>query len=69
MTNEERKALEATRQKLIKAMDEAVAQANQFKGGIAMIEALLKEGRVELGTFSVPAANGSDVKAAEAAPA
>ena len=60
MTPEERKALEARRQKLVKAKEEAVGQANQYAGGIAIIDALLSEDRVEIASFPLKAtANGS----------
>ncbi len=53
MTHEERKDLEFRRAKLVKAMDEAVAQANQYAGGIAIIDSLLAtDGRVEIASFT-----------------
>lgn len=53
MTLEERKALEARRAKLVKARDEAVGQANQYAGGIAVIDSLLSaDDRVEIASFS-----------------
>lgn len=53
MTHEERKALEARRQKLVKAKEEAVAQANQYAGGIAIIDSLLAESdRVDIASFT-----------------
>jgi len=56
MSPEERKNLEARRQRLVKAKDEAVGQANQYAGGIAVIDSLLAEdGRVELGSFTLRA--------------
>lgn len=58
MSPEERKALEARRQKLVKARDEAVGQANQYAGGIAVIDSLLAEDRVELASFPLKA-NGA----------
>lgn len=56
MTLEERKALEARRAKLVKARDEAVGQANQYAGGIAIIDSLLAaDGRVEIASFTTKA--------------
>lgn len=59
MSPEERKALEARRAKLVKAKDEAVGQANQYAGGIAVIDSLLSQDKVELASFPIKAANGS----------
>jgi len=56
MSPEERQTLEARRKKLLKAKEEAIGQANQFAGGIAVIDDLLKSDRVELATF--PMRNG-----------
>lgn len=63
MTPEERKDLEARRKKLVKARDEALGHANQYVGGIALIDDLLKSDRVEIASFqapATPAANGND---------
>ena len=57
MSPEERKALEFRRAKLVKAKDEAVGQANQFAGGIAVIDSLLAEDRVEIASFPIKAAS------------
>lgn len=60
MTHDERRSLEARRQKLVKARDEAIGQANQYAGGIAVIDSLLSEDRVELASFPLTsAANGA----------
>lgn len=59
MSPEERKALEARRAKLVKAKEEAVGQANQYAGGIAVIDSLLAEDRVEIASFPLKAVNGS----------
>jgi hypothetical protein len=69
MTHEERKALEARRQHLVKARDEAVGQANQYAGGIAVIDSLLAASdKVEIGSFTTKAngqaaANGEELSA------
>lgn len=57
MTHDERKALEAKRAKLVKARDEALGHVNQYVGGIAILDELLKASdRVEIATFAAPAA-------------
>lgn len=62
MTHEERKALEARRDALVRMKEEAVGRANQAAGGIAVIDGLLAAGdRVELATIhGIPAHTGTD---------
>jgi hypothetical protein len=64
MNIEERKALEARRQKLVKAKEEAIGQANQYAGGIAIIDDLLKADRVEIASFSTVQSGADDQQAA-----